>query len=181
MPDEVAVVGVSNDDCLCTLAHPPLSSIDLGPRSIGYDAAALLDRLMSGEQVPAPQILVPPRGVVTRLSTDVIATDDPSVSRAVAFIREHACHGIHTTDVLRHVKLSRSALEPRLKRSIGRTIHREIQRVQIDRVKELLASTDLPIKQIAAQTGFRYLPYFTRVFCTATRQTPAQYRKQIRR
>lgn len=181
VPDEVAVVGVGNDDCLCTLCHPPLSSIDLAPRSIGYDAAALLDRIMQGEPNEGPQILVPPRRVVTRLSTDVVATEDSSVSRAVAFIRERACQGIHIGDVLRHVKLSRSVLEPRLKRSLGRTIHREIQRVQIERVKELLASTELPIKQIAAQTGFRYLQYLTRVFSKATHQTPARYRKQMRR
>jgi len=181
VPDEVAVVGVSNDDCLCTLAHPPLSSIDLAPRSIGYEAAASLDRLMSGETLPALQILVPPRGVVTRPSTDVIATNDPAVSRAVAFIRDHACDNIQIAAVLRHVNLSRSALEPRLKRTIGRTIHGEIQRVQIERVKELLTSTDLPIKQVAQKTGFRYLPYLTRVFRAVTGQTPARYRKHVRR
>ena len=181
VPDEVAVVGVSNDDCLCALCHPPLSSIDLAPRSIGYDAAALLDRMMNGARDEAPPILVPPRGVVTRLSTDVIATEDQAVSRAVAFIRDQACNGIHIADVLRHVNLSRSVLEPRLKRSLGRTIHREIQRVQIDRVKELLATTEMPIKQIAVQTGFRYLQYLARVFSKATHQTPARYRKEMRR
>ena len=115
-----------------------------------------------------------------RLSSDVIATEDRSVSRAVAFIREHACQGIHIADAPRHVKLSRSSLEPRLKRSIGRTIHGEIQRVRIERVKELLSTTELPIKQIAVQSGFRYVQYLTRAFCNVTNQTPARYRKQMR-
>jgi LacI family transcriptional regulator len=180
VPDEVAVIGVGNDDCLCNLAQPPLSSVDLVPRLIGYEAAALLDLLMDGRPPPSPHILVPPRGIVTRLSTDVIATEDQVVAQAMAFIRGHACQRIRIRDVLNHVKLSRSALEPRLKRVVGRTIHQEIARVRIDRAKELLSETDLPTKQVAAQTGFRSVQYLARVFHKATDQTPACYRKQTR-
>lgn len=180
VPEQVAVLGVSNDDCLCSLAYPPMSSIDLGARSIGYEAAALLERMMNGEPVEPSAILMPPRAVVTRRSTDVLATGDPAVVRAVAFIRDHACDGIHLRDVLDHVKLTRWALEPRIKRVLGRTIHQEIQRVQIERVKDLLTRTDLPIKLIAAQTGFHYLQYLTRAFGRVVGQTPAQYRKQTR-
>ncbi len=180
VPEQVAVLGAGNDDCLCSLAHPPLSSIDMAPRRIGYEAAALLERMMNGERVAATEILIPPRAVVMRHSTDVLATGDQAVVRAAAFIRDHACDGIHLRDVLEHVKLSRWALEPRIKRVLGRTIYREIQRVQIERVKHLLTRTDLPIKQIAAQTGLNYLQYLTRAFGRITGQTPAQYRKQAR-
>jgi LacI family transcriptional regulator len=109
-----------------------------------------------------------------------LATGDPAVVRAVAFIRDHACEGIHLRDVLNQVKLTRWALEPRIKRVLGRTIYQEIQRVQIERVKDLLTRTDLPIKQIAEQTGFHYLQYLTRAFGRATGETPARYRKQMR-
>ncbi len=180
VPDQVAVIGAGNDDCMCRLSHPPLSSVDLAPELIGYEAAALLDRLMGGKQAPAPHIQVAPRGIVTRLSTDVLATDDAAVARAVGFIRGQACEDICVGDVLKHVKLSRSALEPRLKRVLGRTIHQEIHRVRLERVKALLSTTDLPTKQIAAQSGFRYVQYLTRVFRKATGQTPASYRKRMR-
>jgi LacI family transcriptional regulator len=181
VPDQVAVIGAGNDDCLCRLAHPPLSSIDLEPEAIGYEAAALLDRMMSGWKAPAPHVRVPPRGIVTRRSTDVLATDDPAVAAAVGFIRSRAYDDICVGDVLRHVNLSRSAMEPRLKRVIGRTIHQEIHRVRLERVKTLLATTDLPTKQIAAQAGFHTVQYLARVFRTATGQTPAGYRKKMRR
>lgn len=180
VPEQVAVLGAGNDDCLCSLSHPPLSSMDLAPRRIGCDAAALLERMMDGKCVAAPETLIPPLRVVTRHSTDVLATGDQSVQRAAAFIRSHACDGIHLCDVLDHVKLSRSALERRLKLVLGRTIHQEIRRAQLERVKELLTRSNLPIKQIATQTGFHYLSYLTRAFGHATGRTPAQYRRQAR-
>jgi LacI family transcriptional regulator len=181
VPDQVAVIGAGNDDCVCSLCHPPLSSVDLAPETIGYEAAALLDRMMARRQPPAQEIYVPPREIVTRLSTDVLATPDPAVSKAVGFIRSHACDHILVGDVLEHVKLSRSALEPKLKQVIGRTIHQEIRRVQIERAKVLIATTDLPTKQIAAQTGFRHVQYLTRVFRKTTGLTPVVYRKRMRR
>ena len=181
VPDEVAVIGAGNDDCLCSLAHPPLSSVDLAPETIGYEAAALLDRMMAGRRPPAQRVFVPPREIVTRLSTDVLATADSAVSLAVGFIRQHAREDIRVSDVLAHVRLSRSALEPRLKRVLGRTVHQEIHHVRIGRVKTLLATTGVPTKQIADQTGFHSVQYLTRVFRKATGKTPAAYRKHMRR
>jgi LacI family transcriptional regulator len=180
VPDQVAVVGAGNDDCLCDLSHPPLSSVDLAPGLIGYEAAALLEKIMSGQSVPQQHLLVLPRGIVTRLSTDVLATPDDAVARAVGFIRNRACDGISVGDVLRHVNLCRSAVEPRLKKVLGRTVHQEIRRVQIERAKALLSTTNLPAKQIADQTGFNCVQYLTRVFHKVTGLTPANYRKRMR-
>lgn len=179
VPDEIAVAGAGNDDCLCSLAVPPLTSVDLDPQRIGYEAAALLDEMMAGSRV-ASETVVAPRGIVTRLSTDVLATDDQSVVRAVRFIRAHACEFLHVRDVLRHVHASRAALEPRIKAVLGRTIHQEIQRVQIDHVKQWLTTSDAPLKRIAAAAGFRYAEYMMRVFRRATGQTPSEYRKRAR-
>lgn len=181
VPDEIAVAGVGNDDCLCSLAVPPLTSVDLNPQRIGYEAAALLDTMMAGKHPAAAEIVVPPSGIVTRLSTDVLATDDQCVVLAVRFIRAHAAETIRVRDVLRHAHLSRAALEPRIKRVLGRTIHQEIQRIRIERVKELLVTSDAPLKWIAAATGFRYPEYMMRVFRRATGRTPNQFRKQARR
>jgi LacI family transcriptional regulator len=178
VPDEVAVVGVGNDDCLCNLSLPPLTSIDLNPQRIGYEAARLLDRMMAGESPPAQHMVVEPRGIQTRRSTDVLATEDEAVIRAVKFIRGHAGQRIQVADVLKHVKMSRASLEPRVKRVLGRTIYQEIQRVQIERVKELLLGSSAPLKQIASQAGFRYPEYMMRVFRQTTGLTPREYRKQ---
>lgn len=180
VPDEVAVIGVGNDDCLCNLSLPPLTSIDLNPQRIGYEAARLLDQMMAGQSPPAQHMVVEPRGIHTRRSTDVLATEDEAVIRAVTFIRTHVGQRVRVADVLRHVKMSRATLEPRVKRVLGRTIYQEIQRVQIERVKELLLNTSAPLKQIASQAGFRYPEYMMRVFRLATGQTPAEYRKTAR-
>jgi LacI family transcriptional regulator len=155
-----------------------MSSVDVNAEQVGYTAAALLEDLMSGKKPPAEPILLAPRGVVTRLSSDVVATRDPAVNQAVAFIREHGCgRGIDATAVLAHVRLSRASLEPRMKRVLGRTIHQEIHRVRVERARDLLAHSTMPIKQVAHEAGFSGVQYLTRVFRQATGETPAQYRR----
>jgi LacI family transcriptional regulator len=181
VPDEIAVAGVGNDECLCDLALPALTSVDLNPQRIGYEAATLLDRMMAGKRVPDRETVVAPAGIVARMSTDVVATEDARVAQAVLFIRQYACDGIQVADVLRHACVSRASLEPRFKRILGRTVHQEIQRVRLSRVQELLAATDMPIKQIARQAGFRYPEYMMRVFRRTTGQTINEYRKANRR
>src|SRR3954447_13908646 len=124
VPDQVAVVGVDNDEFLCSLTDPPLSSVAPDTRRTGYEAAALLDRLMSGRERRRGQaIFVEPLGVVTRRSTDVLAVGDGDISAAVQFIREHACEGIAVKDVLAEVPLSRRVLEDRFRKLLGRTPH----------------------------------------------------------
>ena len=181
VPDEVAVIGVDNDEYLCGMAIPPLSSIDINSQETGYRAAALLDRLMAGRKAPRRIAETQPGVVVARRSTNVLATDDALVVRAVRFMREHACEGIDTQAVLQHTGASRGVLESRLKRVLGRTVRQEIRRVQIERAAELLAGTDVPIKQIAVDTGFRTVHYLTRVFSAATGEPPAAYRRRMSR
>ena len=176
VPEQVAVIGVDNDEHLCDLSIPPMTSVDVNGEQIGYAAAELLDGLMSGRKPPAPKTLLAPRGVVTRRSTDVLASEDPAVNLATAFIRERGGRGLQVPEVTAHVKMSRASLEPRMKRVLGRTIHQEIQRVQLDRVKELLVGSAMPIKQIAREGGFSCVQYLTRVFRSATGETPARYR-----
>ncbi|NLS97802.1 MAG: substrate-binding domain-containing protein [Planctomycetaceae bacterium] len=180
VPDEVAVAGVGNDECLCDLSLPQLTSVHLNPQRIGYEAAALLDRMMDGEPLEQQEYLIAPQGIVSRMSTDVVATEDPLVAEAIGFIRSHACDGIDVGAVCRHVCRSRGALEPRFKQILGRTVHNEIQRVRLSRVRDLLATTDMPIKQIARETGFRYAEYLMRVFRQTTGTTLKDYRVEYR-
>lgn len=119
IPDEVAVLGVDNDELLCELASPPLSSVMPNTLRTGYEAAALLDRMMRGEAVRPVAHLIPPVGLVARQPTDVLALEDRAVAQAVRFIREHACEGINVGDVLQGVTLSRRVLEQRFRRLLG--------------------------------------------------------------
>jgi len=160
------------------LSLPPMTSIDVNAEQIGYESAALLDRMMSGEAAPPDAVSVPPRGVVARPSTNTLFSGDAEVDRAVAFIRENAARRLLVSDITTHVSVSRALLEPRFKRGVGRTIHQEIQRVRLNRAKALLVGSALPIKQVAAAAGFASVPYLTRVFHKATGETPGEYRRR---
>jgi LacI family transcriptional regulator len=181
VPDEVAVLGVDNDELICDLADPPLSSIIPDTLRTGYEAARLLDLLMAGQCELPLSHLIKPLGIATRNSTDVLATDDPDISAAVRFIRAHALQGIKVDDVLRAVPLSRRVLESRFEKLLGRTPHEEITRVQIERVKELLSETDLSLTAIAHRTGYKHVEYLSVVFKRETALTPNQYRARHRK
>lgn len=180
VPEEVAVLGVDNDEVLCDLSTPSLTSIIPNARRAGYVAAELLDRLMSGDAVPPEPHLIEPLGIATRQSTDVLAIEDREIAAALRFIREHACDGIQVQDVLAHVPLSRRVLESRFRKSIGRTPHDEIVRLRIERVKELLSETDLPLVTIADRAGFVHVEYLTVAFKREVGVAPSAFRKGAR-
>jgi len=178
VPDDVAVIGVDNDELLCDLAVPPLSSIDLNSEQIGYEACTILDSMMDGNLKVPDSLQIAPRAVVTRRSTDLVAGEDPEVNRAISFIRENAGRALSVADVLAHVQISRAALQTRMRRFAGRTIHEEIEHARVERLKQLLAASELSIKQVAVQSGFSSVQYMTHVFRTVVGETPAQFRKQ---
>jgi LacI family transcriptional regulator len=177
VPEGVAVLGVDNDEVLCELADPPLSSIDQDLERIGYEAAALLDRLMAGEPPAADPTLVEPLGVVARLSTDVVAIDDPAVATALRLIRQHACDGKGVDHLVDRTGLSRRALQRRFKALTGRTLQEEILNTQLARVRQMLAETDLKLENIAAKSGFNYVGYMCCFFKKKTGMTPGEYRR----
>jgi LacI family transcriptional regulator len=177
VPDQVAVIGCDNDEYACSLSIPPLSSIGLNSERVGYEAASLLDRLMAGKSAPQRLPEIKPLGVITRRSTDVLATDDKAVVRAVDFIRRHACRPITVMDVVKHVQVPRTTLQIRVSRVIGRTLHQEIRRIQIAKARELLSGANVAIKRVAHECGFRNVQYFTRVFHQATGLTPGRFQQ----
>ncbi len=178
VPEELAVLGVDNDELLCNLATPPLSSIIPNSHRTGYEAAALLDRLLTGHKVSPEVVPIAPLGIQTRQSTDTLALDNRDVAAAVRFIREHACAGINVEDVLSAVPLSRRVLESLFRKYLGRTPHEEIVRLKIERVKLLLAETDLSMAEIARRAGFPYVEYLSAAFKKAVGMAPRQYRRQ---
>jgi LacI family transcriptional regulator len=176
VPDAIGVIGMDNDAVLCDLCNPPLSSVIPNARRAGYEAAALLDRMMRGETIPSQTVLLEPTGVVTRQSTDVVAISDRQIAMVVRFIREHAGEKISVEDVLKAVPMSRTLLERRLKKILGRTPHDQILHEKIERVKLLLTTTDLTLSGIAEKAGFEYVEYLGVVFKRLTGKSPGQFR-----
>lgn len=180
VPEEMALVGVDNDDLFCELTRPSLSSVALPAERIGYEAAALLDRLLQGNEPPQQPLLLPPLGVVTRQSSDMVALDDADVAAALRFIRTHSHAPLRVVDVLRAVPVSRRGLERRFRLILHRGLGDEIRRVHLERAKDLLAGTELPVAVVAEQSGFSGNKHLCLVFRQETGLTPTAYRRQFR-
>jgi LacI family transcriptional regulator len=176
VPEEVAVIGVDNDEVLCELSDPPLTSVVPDTLRIGYDAASLLDRIMAGRKAPAEPCLVPPLGIVTRRSTEVLALDDRQLASGLRFIREHAFDPITITDVARAAGMSRRVFERRFVAQVGRPPKAEVLRLRLERVKQLLADTDWSLAEIAERTGFKHGEYLHTMFTQKTGVTPGRFR-----
>lgn len=180
IPDDVAVLGVDNDELICQLATPPLSSIVQGTEEIGYRAAGLLDGLMRRRMRKTANVLVDPVAVVERASTDLVATDDPVVAAALTYIRQNACGGLGVPDVARGIGVSRSTLDGHFRRGVGHTVHDEILRIQMNAARSLLAATELPLDQVAKRSGFCHAQYLSSIFRRQFGQTPGEYRRRAR-
>ncbi len=178
VPDEAAVIGQHNDEPLCELCDPPLSSVIPDPRRAGYRAAALLDRMMRGRRERPRVHRVAPLGVAARQSTDVVAVEDREIAAAARFIRENAHRGIGVGDVLEAVPLSRSLLERRFRRLLGCAPYEAILRARLRRAKELLAATDLPVARVAELAGFSCPEYLSSAFREHVGPSPRQFRRR---
>ena len=179
VPEEVAIIGVDNDQVLCEASQPSLTSVALDTRRIGFEAASLLDRLMKGENL-VEHIVVPPLEVVTRGSTDTLAIEDPQVAAALAFIRRNACNGIEAGDVVEQVPLSRRTLERRFREQVGKSILTEIHHLRMSRVTQFLEETDLKLDAIAVRCGFSHTPYMAAQFRKHFDMTPGEFRRRSR-
>jgi LacI family transcriptional regulator len=179
VPDAVAVIGVDNDELIGNLTTPPLSSIEPNTTATGYLAAQLLDLMMQGLSLEPGLRLIEPTRIVARQSSDIVAVDDPLVSEALRFIRARSDQNLAVSAVLRHVGLSRRALDLRFDATLGRTVHGEIIRVRMGHVAELLSSTDWTLQQIAERLNFSHSEYMGVAFKKHTGQSPGQYRRTV--
>ncbi|GMU21248.1 MAG: hypothetical protein AMXMBFR13_13410 [Phycisphaerae bacterium] len=177
VPEEVAVIGCDDDEIICSLSQPPLSTIDHGLKRVGWEAAALLDRLMQGHPPPKAPIIVPPVGVFKRRSTDTLAAEDPDIADALRFIRANALNNIGAADVVRHVQVARRKLERNFRRQLGRTIHGEITRMRLARAKELLVTSTLSLPEIAEKCGYSSPTRLSEAFKRASGMGPSAYRR----
>jgi LacI family transcriptional regulator len=178
VPEDVALLGLGNDDLECNLARPALSSIAVPSQRIGYEAAALLDRLMSGEERPAEPHLLPPLHVVTRHSTDLMAIEDEVVQAALRHLREHAWGELSVGRIAHDIAVGRRLLERRFRSVLDRSVLEEVYRLRVERAKELLTDTQLPITTVAARSGFPSTGRLDVVFARQTGLSPSAYRRQ---
>lgn len=178
VPEDVAVVGVDNEEAVCPFTVPSLTSVDQGAQRTGYEAALLLDQWMDGEPVSPGKRSVSPVGIVARGSTEILAGGDNELAAALRFIHENGCKPIGLDDVGRATGATNATLRRRFKAVLGRTVHDEIQRVRIERAKRLLVSTDLTFRQIARESGFCSVQHMSTRVRQATGHTPRQYRQR---
>jgi LacI family transcriptional regulator len=178
VPEEVAVIGVDDDEVICELSNPPLSSVQPDTLRLGYEGAALLDSLMQGGQAPAETIFIPPKGISRRLSSEATAIDDREVAAAMRLIRDHACGGVTVQEIVTRINVSRSTLERRFHAAFGRSPAMEIERVRMSRAKMLLMGTRYKLSKIASMTGYGTASQFATAFKRHTGFTPGEFRNQ---
>jgi LacI family transcriptional regulator len=177
VPSDVAVIGVDNDEVVCGLSNPPLSSISVGFARAGFEVAQALSRMIAGQHDVPFTISVAATHVVARRSTEVIAVADVNLAKALQFIRDHSAGATPVAAVAHCAGVSRRALEKRFRDLLGRSVLQEIRRVRTDRIAQLLVETDLPVARIADLLGFPDPQHVARYFRTAKRLSPAAYRQ----
>jgi LacI family transcriptional regulator len=181
IPEQVAVIGVDNDEHACEFASVPISSVDCDRERLAYEGASLLGRLMAGARTPRKPLKITPLGVVVRRSSDIFAVAHRAVARALHFIREHYRESIGVDDVIRASRLSRCGLYRAFQKNVGRSVGEEIDRQRVDHAKKMLAESDEKLYRIARECGFSGAEHFTRVFHRVTGGTPSAMRRNLRR
>jgi LacI family transcriptional regulator len=177
IPDDVAVVAVNNDDLFCEISDPTLSAVPLQTEQIGFEAATLLAQLIEKKEVPHT-VLVQPGELVVRRSSDAMAFSDLDVVEAMKFIKAHFSTGVATKQVVAHVGVSRGTLDTKFQAMLGRTVASEIRRLSIEKAKQLLSTSELPMPAVARHSGFSSARQFSETFHHSTGQTPTGYRRQ---
>ncbi|MBC2607649.1 AraC family transcriptional regulator [Pelagicoccus albus] len=176
VPDQISLVGVDNDQPFCEICQPQLSSVEPNHELVGYEAAALLDAMLEGKQPEQRVTEVPPTILHVRQSSDATAIEDPALAKALLFIRNNACEPISVEEIAKAAGVSRSVLQRRFKTSLNQTILESILAVRINRAKEMLATTSLPLPDVAERCGFRHQEYLGFVFKKRIGITPGRYR-----
>ena len=181
VPEEVAVLSQADDDVLCEAAQIPISGVRVAADTIGFAAAKLLEHLMRGGRPPAKPVFIAPTSVVARQSTDTLAIRDAALAKALSFIRQQATQPIRVDEVAKHAGVSRRALERKFLDVLQRTPAEELRRFQLDRARQLLVETNLPMPDVAEKSGFGSQAYLAAVFRKHFKQTPIQFRKEFHR
>jgi LacI family transcriptional regulator len=178
VPEEVAILGVDNDELACNMTAVPISSVAFNLEQAGYEAAELLDRLMQGKKPKSTKIVVRPTHIEERRSTDILAVDDPYVAQAIRFIQAHANQPLQVADVARELAISERNLYDRFQRTLGKSVFDEITRVRIAKISWMLETTHLSVKEISTIMGMPDDKHLSRYFQGHKGMSPLAWRKQ---
>jgi LacI family transcriptional regulator len=176
VPDDIALLGVDDDEVVCEMTFPPLSSIEPNTHRIGFEGASQLAELMAGSKPKEAIRLIPPSRVAIRASSDIFSVEDPDVADALRFIRRRGCEAIGVADVVNATTVSRATLERRFREFLSRSPREEIERVRMERIRTLLAETSYSLEHIAELTGFGSAAHVVTAFRRHHSCTPGQYR-----
>ena len=177
IPEDVAILGVDNDELVCNFVTPTLSSIDLNGEKVGETAAALLSQMMADRNLPPQFVPIKPAGLVERKSTQVYPIDPPWLSDALVFIRSNVARRLTAADVHAHVGRSHTLVSDAFRQALGLTVQQEIQRTRLAEAHRLVTTTGLPLSAVAAQSGFASVQYFCTSFTKAFGKPPSDLRQ----
>jgi LacI family transcriptional regulator len=177
IPDAIGVLGADNDEVVCGLSEPPMSSVVINFERAGYEAASVMFQLLHGRRPKKLKIIVPATHVFARHSTDILAVSDPHVIKALRFIRDHAAENLRVLNISKVVAKSRRTLEIKFRQELGCSIHEYIRRVRTDQIVKLLIETELPVARIAESLGFSDVQHFARYFRAGKQTSPLAYRR----
>jgi LacI family transcriptional regulator len=177
VPQDIAILGVGNDEMICSFSVPPLSSIARNHENAGYQAAEILHKIMTGRKCANQTAIVKPTHVVTRQSTDILAIDDVDAIRAVNFIQKHSGQMLQVSDVAEYTAISRRSLEQKFQKELNRSVLDEITRIRADKIAQMLIESTLSVTQIALALGFSSDAHISRYFSQKKHATPLQYRR----
>lgn len=178
VPEDIAVLSQSYDEVLCEATQIPISGVRAAADTIGFQAAKLLEGLMRGKKTPKQPHFIAPLSIVSRQSTDTLAIRDPALVKALSYIRQQATLPVRVDEVARHAGVSRRALERKFLEILQRTPAEELRRFQLDRARQLIAETNLPMPDIAEKSGFGSQAYLSAIFRKHFNQTPLQFRRE---
>lgn len=180
IPDDIAVLGVDNDETICRLSSPNLSSLNQNIEQGGYDVAQLIDRILRDPATPREDVMVQPTHIVTRQSTDIYANNDQHIAEVLKYIHENISQKITVDELVELVPLSRRLLETRFKRSMGTSIYDYILQTRIEKVAQLLCE-GMSVSEAAIELGFSDIKNLSRMFRQQRGMTPSEYRREILR
>ena len=178
IPDDIAVLGVDNDETICRLSEPNLSSLNQNIEQGGYDVAQLIDRIIRDPATPREDVMVMPTHIVTRQSTDIYANGDQHIAEVLKYIHENIREKISVDELVALVPLSRRLLETRFKKSMGTSIYDYIIQVRIEKMTQLLGE-GLSVSEAASELGFSDIKNVSRTFKQLKGMTPSEYRQQV--
>jgi LacI family transcriptional regulator len=179
VPEDISIIGADDDEYICELENPPLSSVRIASEQSGYKAARLLHQIIQGkEKMDGQRVIAHATGISARQSTDVLMVQNTEVRKALRYIRENTNQPIRVTDVVDATGLSHRTLNEQFHAELGCSIVKQLTRARIDYITRLLTDTDMQIQEIAETVGYEDDRHFSRYFKRATGLTPQAYRRK---